>query len=57
MDLVETIEMIDLSELKEFDCTPKRKRNKGKEKETESKIADFSLGMLCTCFLTCNSWG
>ncbi|GFS00578.1 ankyrin repeat and zinc finger domain-containing protein 1-like [Elysia marginata] len=44
LNLVETKEEISFSGLKEFEHTPKKKRNKRKEKETQSKIEDFSLG-------------
>ncbi|KAK3728093.1 hypothetical protein RRG08_022143 [Elysia crispata] len=43
VELVEIVQEINLSELKEFECLPRRKRVKGKEKDTKSKIADFSL--------------
>ncbi|RUS73022.1 hypothetical protein EGW08_019208 [Elysia chlorotica] len=43
MVLVETTQEIDFSELREFECSPNRRRNKGKQKEAQSKISDFSL--------------
>ena len=48
VELVEIVQEINLSELKEFECLPRRKRVKGKEKDTKSKIADFSLGKIMT---------
>ncbi|GFO31605.1 ankyrin repeat and Zinc finger domain-containing protein 1-like [Plakobranchus ocellatus] len=43
MDLIEATEEVSFLELKEFEHSPKRKRNKVKEKDTKSKIVDLSL--------------